>query len=274
MNEPLVSICIPTYRGAHFIGRTIAAVIDQTYGNLQIIVVDDNSPDDTEAAVRKFGDERIRYVRNAGNLGPEGNWNRCRDLARGRYFKLLPHDDLLFPQCIASQVRVFEADAGGEIALVFGEREIRGPDDRVLMRRGLKGPARRIPGPKLVRMCVRAGGNLIGEPGNGLLRKELVDRIGPYDGGHPYVIDMDYWFRALAHGDGYYTGTKDSAFCINAGSWSVAIGQKQHLDFMGMVRAFQKDPRYRLTWLDVLIARGMARASTVLRQAMYRRLFP
>ena len=270
MNQALVSICIPTYRGAEFIGTTLQSVLAQTYQNLEIIVVDDNSPDGTEEEIRKFSDSRIKYFRNGSNLGPEGNWNRCRELAQGKYFKLLPHDDLLAPQCIERQVQVFEQDADHKIALVFGARHILQPDNSVLMERGLNAPRGPISGPQLVRRCIRAGGNLIGEPGSGLLRKSLVDVLGPFDASFPYVIDMNYWFRALAHGHGYYTGQTDSTFCIKAGSWSVAIGKNQHLDFIGMARAFQADARYELTALDCAIGNVRARINTVVRWMTYR----
>ncbi|MDB5850269.1 MAG: hypothetical protein JWP29_4021 [Rhodoferax sp.] len=273
MNQPLVSICIPTYRGAEFIGTTIESVVSQTYANLEIIVLDDNSPDTTAAEVGKFNDPRITYLRNAANLGPQGNWNRCLALAKGKYFKLLPHDDLLSPDCIANQVQVFEADTDEKIALVFGARKIMRPDNRVLMERGLNIPAGVISGSELVKRCVRSGGNLIGEPGSGLLRKKLVDVLGPYDATYPYVIDMNYWFRALAHGSGFYTAQNDSAFCIKAGSWSVAIGKKQHLDFVGMANAFRADARYGLTALDCAIGNVRARVNTVIRWVMYRYLF-
>lgn len=273
MNQPLVSICIPTYRGAEFIGATLQSVVDQTYRNLEIVVLDDNSPDETSAVVRKFTDPRINYVRNPSNLGPQGNWNRCLELAAGKYFKLLPHDDLLSRDCIANQVRIFEADTDEKIALVFGARKIMKPDNSLLMERGLKAPAGPISGQELVRRCVRSGGNLIGEPGSGLLRKTLVDVLGPYDSTYPYVIDMNYWFRALIHGNGFYTAQTDSAFCIKAGSWSVAIGKRQHLDFMGMANAFRADTRYRLTALDCHIGNARARANTIIRWLIYRHLF-
>lgn len=273
MNQPLVSVCIPTYRGAEFIGTTLRSVLDQTYRNLEIIVLDDNSPDNTADVVASFADSRIKYLRNPANLGPQGNWNRCLALATGRYFKLLPHDDLLSPDCIDNQVRVFEADPDEKIALVFGARRIMRPDNRLLMERGLKAPAGPIDGPSLVRQCVRSGGNLIGEPGSGLLRKKLVDVLGPYDGSFPYVIYMNYWFRALAHGEGFYTARNDSAFCIKAGSWSVAIGKRQHLDFVGMANAFRADARYRLTALDCQIGAARASINTVIRWLMYRYLF-
>ncbi|MCK7493575.1 MAG: glycosyltransferase [Comamonadaceae bacterium] len=83
-------------------------------------------------------DSRLRYLRNPENLGPEGNWNRCVELANGRYFKLLPRDDLIAPNCLQRQVDAFERDRESRIALVFSARDVLSPDGRVLMRRGFR----------------------------------------------------------------------------------------------------------------------------------------
>jgi glycosyltransferase involved in cell wall biosynthesis len=138
-NTPIISVCIPTYRGAGHLAATIESVLAQTVGDFELIIVDDNSPDETGAIVDRYGDSRIRYLRNPTNLGPEGNWNRCLEEARGRYFKLLPQDDLLAQECLARQVEVFERDTAQRIALVFGAREVVGTNGKKLLRRAVFG---------------------------------------------------------------------------------------------------------------------------------------
>src|SRR5690242_10061173 len=121
---PSVSICIPTYRGTAHLGAAIDSVLAQTYRDFELLIIDDNSPDDTAHLVARYDDPRIRYLRNTSNLGPEGNWNRCLAEARGKYFKLLPHDDLLTPNCLERQVSVLEDDASERLAFVFCARRI------------------------------------------------------------------------------------------------------------------------------------------------------
>lgn len=196
MSGSLVSICIPTYLGAVFLAATIESVLRQSCADFEVWVVDDASPDKTFDAVAAFNDRRIRYVRNERNLGPNANWNRCLELARGKYYKLLPQDDLLEPGSLAKQVAILEADRDEAIALVFGSRLVIDHHDRSYFNRGLRGMrAGIIEGRALIRRCVRAGTNLIGEPGNGLIRRSLIERVGPYDARHPYLVDLDYWFR-------------------------------------------------------------------------------
>lgn len=273
--KPLVSVCIPTCRGAAFLAATIDSVLNQTYPYFELWILDDNSPDDTQALVARYSDPRIKYIHNTKNLGPQGNWNRCLELAQGKYYKLLPHDDLLAVDCLEKQVAVLEADQAGEIALVFGSRQIVSPDGRVLMTRGLPGAKTgRIKGLTLIKRTVRAGANQIGEPGNGLVRQALINKVGLYDARHPYLVDLDYWFRILLYGDAYYTATQTSSFRISPGSWSVAIGGKQYRDFKGFIDKFHADARYRISRTDRAIGLVKARLNTVARALVYRYLFP
>ena len=274
MTNPLVSVCIPTYKGAAFLAAAIDSVLHQTYPNFEIWVLDDNSPDNTRAVVENYSDSRVRYLRNTTNLGPEGNWNRCMEVAQGKYFKLLPHDDLLASDCLEKQVTVLEQDKAGDIALVFGSRNIIDPEGRTLMSRGLpRTKAGRIEGLMLVKRCVRAGTNQIGEPANGLFRTEIIKRVGSYDATYPYLVDLDYWFRILLHGAAHYTATHSSSFRVSAGSWSVAIGSRQYHDFKGFVDKFQADQRYGISRSDRAIGLAKARLNTVARAIFYRYLF-
>jgi glycosyltransferase involved in cell wall biosynthesis len=219
MSPALVSVCIPTYRGSAFLAAAIDSVLSQSYPHHEIWILDDNSPDDTQVIVSRYSDPRIKYLRNPKNLGPGGNWNRCLEVAQGKYFKLLPHDDLLAPGCLEEQVSVLEDDSAGKIALVFGFRQIIDPSGRILMTRKLsRTKAGSINGLTLIKRCTRAGTNLIGEPGNALFRRELVGTVGSYDATNSYLVDLDYWFRILLHGEAYYTETKASSFRVVPGS--------------------------------------------------------
>jgi glycosyltransferase involved in cell wall biosynthesis len=92
--EPLVTIAVPTYnRAATFLPRAIAAARAQKYGNLEILVSDNASSDDTRGFVGSLADARIRYHRHAQNLGAAGNLNFCISDARGEYLLLLMDDD-------------------------------------------------------------------------------------------------------------------------------------------------------------------------------------
>ena len=268
--HPMVSVCIPTYWGATYLGATIESVLRQSYAYFEVLVIDDNSPDNTGALVNSYTDPRVRYFRNESNLGPEGNWNRGLELARGKYYKLLPQDDLLEYDCLATQVAVLEADTTAQISLVFGSRVIIDPRGRMFMTRGLpRRKAGRIDGCALVRNCIRAGANLIGEPGNGMIRREMATIVGPYDGTFPYVIDLDYWARVLLNGDAHYTASRASSFRISKGSWSVTIWARQAAEYAAFIEKIAADRRFGLSMTDRIAGHANARINSFGRRLVY-----
>ncbi len=93
---PLVTIGIPTYnRADSTLPSTINCSINQDYPNIEIIVSDNCSLDNTEAIVRSFKDTRIKYIRQQKNIGPNNNYNACLNAAKGDFFLLLQDDDLI-----------------------------------------------------------------------------------------------------------------------------------------------------------------------------------
>jgi len=80
---PKVSIILPTYNRAHLIGRAIKSVLNQTYRNFELIVIDDGSTDDTEMLVKSFEDKRIHYIKHQKNRGAAAARNTGLRLARG-----------------------------------------------------------------------------------------------------------------------------------------------------------------------------------------------
>jgi len=104
VDQPLVSIVLPTYKRAHVLPSAIKSVLDQTYRNLELIVVDDNSPDATRDVVATFSDPRIHYVRNEPNLKLPRALNRGFSLARGEYLSWTSDDNLYGENAIEKMV--------------------------------------------------------------------------------------------------------------------------------------------------------------------------
>ena len=94
----LVSIIMPSYNTAQYIAETIQSVINQTYQNWELIIVDDCSSDDTDIVVGKIKDPRIKYIKNQRNSGAAVSRNRALRMANGRWVAFLDSDDLLKPE--------------------------------------------------------------------------------------------------------------------------------------------------------------------------------
>ena len=91
MTEPLVSICVPTYRGAPWLAACLDSALAQTLSEFEVLVVDDESDDDTVAIAEDYAarDARVVLHRNPARLGLAPNWNRSVELARGTFIKFL-----------------------------------------------------------------------------------------------------------------------------------------------------------------------------------------
>src|SRR5207245_725070 len=104
---------MPVRNGEKYVRQAIESILAQTFSDWELVICDNASTDATEAICREYAarDPRVRYSRNAENLGPAGNHARCFELSRGRYFRWHAHDDLLHPQYLEKCVEVLDWDA-------------------------------------------------------------------------------------------------------------------------------------------------------------------
>ena len=105
-NTHLVSIVVPVYNAARFIDETIKTVLDQTYTNWELLLVDDKSTDESVELIKPYAakDKRIKLLRNKQNSGAAISRNKGIDAAKGRYIAFLDADDLWLPTKLEKQV--------------------------------------------------------------------------------------------------------------------------------------------------------------------------
>ena len=103
----LVSVITPTYNSGQFIGDTIRSVVNQTYKNWELILVDDCSTDNTLSVIEQFTktDDRVRFHRNQENMGAGETRNKGLELAKGRFISFLDADDLWHKEKLEYQLR-------------------------------------------------------------------------------------------------------------------------------------------------------------------------
>ena len=111
IERPLVGLGMPVFNGERFLAQAIESVLSQSYGNLELVICDNASTDETEKICREAAgrDSRVRYFRNAENIGAYPNFNRTFELTRGKYFKWAAHDDVLDPEYLSVCVEAMEA---------------------------------------------------------------------------------------------------------------------------------------------------------------------
>lgn len=107
MND-LVSIITPSYNTANFIAETINCVLNQTYKNFEMIIVDDCSTDNTDEIVMSFHDDRLRYLKNDNNIGAAMSRNRALREAKGKWVAFLDSDDLWEENKLEKQIHFME----------------------------------------------------------------------------------------------------------------------------------------------------------------------
>lgn len=117
--KPRVSVVIPAYNAEPFIHRTVASVLSQTFGDLEVLVVDDGSTDATATIVQAF-DDRVRLIPQA-NAGVAAARNRGLAEARGEFVAFIDHDDLWYPDKLQHQIQLL--DAKPNVGLVYGNAQ-------------------------------------------------------------------------------------------------------------------------------------------------------
>ena len=109
--NPTVSFIVPCYKLAHLLPECVNSILGQTYGDLEVLIMDDCSPDNTAEVARSFKDPRVKHLRNDPNLGALPNYNKGITLSRGKYVWLISADDYLRrPYVLKRYVELMEAN--------------------------------------------------------------------------------------------------------------------------------------------------------------------
>jgi glycosyltransferase involved in cell wall biosynthesis len=186
---PKVSVVIPSYNSARFVGEAIESVLAQTYVDLEIIVVDDGSTDDTHDVVARFTDPRVRYVYQ-DNRERSAARNTGIRAAQGEYVAFLDADDLWRAEKLARQVGLL--DAHPEVGLVYCGALLmendRVFDEETCSYRGW-----------VLRPLLLVGNIVAGSLSSAMVRRGCFDRAGLFDETFSACEDWDMWVRIALH---------------------------------------------------------------------------
>ncbi len=209
--DDLVSIIIPTYNRAAMVEQAVASALNQTHRNIEIIVVDDGSTDDTATVMSRLIDERVRYIRREQNRGAQAARNAGVTAARGSLIAFLDSDDTWDARKIAIQAEKLIA-SGTEVGMVYcGIRRIdsggRKVPDRVPRHRG-----------NLFEVLLKH--NVIGGMSTAMIRAEVLADVGPFDERLRARQDLDMWLRIARRYEIDYVEEKLVTYVMHRGRTS------------------------------------------------------
>lgn len=245
---PKVSICLPAYNGAKYIGKAIESVLSQTYGDFELLIADDHSVDGTKDIVDRYckQDNRIIAWTNVNNLGHYGNYNACIEKSSGTYIKLFAQDDLLHPFCIERFISIFVENPS--ISLVNCARRWMDDDGKLL---GVKSELEikltkpfakntRLNGNEAIIGTLKEATNWLGEPSSQMFLAKFVD--GGFDTTYRQIGDIEYNYRLLENGDYYFVAEDLCDFRKHSDSWTTANSRElsTYLEWLLLASRYRK----------------------------------
>lgn len=209
---PLVTVCIPAFNGSLFIEEALRSIENQSYQNIEVIVSDDASSDNTLKIIEAFKNN-VDIPVHIFNHKPEGigsNWNNCLKHATGKYIKFLFQDDVMETDCLEQMVQVMEENP--KVGLVASKRcfiiednvnnnetkewldkygdlqkEFTPSNGLYMFTKNIFKSETFFIDPK----------NKIGEPSTILFKKSIIEEVGYFDEKLKQILDYEYWYRIL-----------------------------------------------------------------------------
>lgn len=193
----MVSICIPTFNRGDMAVRAIISALAQTFADIEVLVSDDHSTDETTKTLLDVAraDRRVRFIRQPTNLGLVRNFTACIAAARGEFIKFLCDDDLLERDCLAKLLEAFRAHP--DITLAACARKLVNDNLQPIGIRAARCRSGVVDGKEMLReLLIR--GNSIGEPSAVLFRR--LDAARGFDARYQHAFDLEMWCYLLHRG--------------------------------------------------------------------------
>ena len=267
--KPKVSILVPTYNYAHYIGEAIESALNQTYRDFELIIIDDQSKDNTDEVVEKYlSDPRVKYIKNKKNLGLAANFNEALKYANGEYIKYLLADDVFHPALLEKMVPIM--DMYPNVTLVTSKRDMFGS----------KSKSSDLPllylqeGKTVIYASLKEkAGNWIGEPTTVMFRKSAL-HIGNFNTSYTCLVDWEMWLRLLTVGDCYIIPETLSYFRVHDKQASKLImnDYKYTFEDYAFYRSVKSENALELDLSKLDIDRMIKKRATFCSKAMYKLL--
>jgi teichuronic acid biosynthesis glycosyltransferase TuaG len=229
---PFVSVIVPCYNQARFVPDAVESILSQTYPHIEIIVVDDGSTDDPQAALAAYS-HSIRIIQQ-DNRGLAAARNAGFRISQGQYLCFLDSDDTLLPHAIARHVEFLESQPDYALSYSAWEQVSEdGLETYTVVRPGISGNVLK---PLLLRRFFFFASAVV-------LRRDCLERVGEFDEAITWGEDADLWMR-LSYA-GYQFGYVDEPlmrYRIHAKSMTAQVSPEQSKSWTGLLDKFFSDP--------------------------------
>ena len=201
-----ISVVIPTYNRSELLNNSIKSVLSQTFGDFELIVIDDCSTDNTPSVLGSFLDERLKVIRNNRNMGISAVRNIGVTSSQGKYIAFLDDDDEWQPDKLEKQMNIME---NGPVSLgcVYSGSLIIGADGGEAVRSSVPIHRNRVLKELLLENFITTSTVLI--------KKSCFDKAGLFDEEIPYGEDYDMWIRIAEDFDYDFAPEPLTKYCIH-----------------------------------------------------------
>jgi glycosyltransferase involved in cell wall biosynthesis len=228
---PKVSVIIPVYNGEKYIAQAVNSVLNQTYQDFELIVVDDGSTDRTAEILEKYGDKITYIYQNNRERSAARNKGICS--CSGEYLAFLDADDMWLPHKLKQQVQLL--DLSPEIGLAHGIAFFIDESGHRIHQNGRQMAGSLESGSEVYKSLLFE--NIIASP-TVMVRKSCFDRVGLFDESMTYTEDWDMWLRIAIH---YRVGiTRRPLACYRINGDSLLESWKRYDVPSGRIRVLKK----------------------------------
>jgi len=231
-SHDLVSIVIPCYKGARFLPAAIESCLQQTYPHLEILVVDDCSPDDCAVIAEDYArkDPRITVIRRSQNGGVSAAFNSGFCVATGAYYTRLAQDDVFAPNAI--EVMVHHLEQHPDLGLVYMDYQVIDESGKVIGYAAVPGPDEVLSWRNALGLCV-------------MWRRKVWETVGEFDSAFDTAEDFDYWLRISQRFPiGRCDGHAPLFVRVHAGMGTVCFADRQETATLRVLRRHFQGSRF------------------------------
>lgn len=272
MSIAKVTVAIPTYNRAELLRGCIESILGQDYQDLNLLVLDNASDDDTEEVVRSLAkqDQRIAYIRQETNLGFVRNWISTIELNKSQYLTIVPDDDLLLPGFISESVQALDKhpSAGFSLALPsFIDK-----NGAILNQKHDAGdmPDGLINGLDYIDLCIAWRGSSI-YPATTMMRAAALAEVGSFDSPHSWnTIDSNLSFRLASRFDIVFLRQELAQIRVHPGQlsdnpWQRFAVMAESIDAIAYLLKSERaaDPVYRQELAERLLAINARKSESI-----------